>query len=53
VIIFAAAVAYGILVEVIQDQLVTNRSFDLTDWAADIIGSVAGTGMWLWRYVKK
>jgi VanZ family protein len=52
-IIFFGAVLYGILVEVIQDQLVINRSFDLTDWAADIVGSIAGTGVWLGRYAKK
>lgn len=46
-----AAVAYGFLVEIVQDQFVPNRSLDLGDWVADIAGS--GAGLWFWgRYIK-
>lgn len=52
VLLLAAAVGYGLLVEVIQDQFIVNRSFDLGDWLADITGSFAG--LWFWnRYIKK
>ena len=47
---------YGFLVEVIQDQIIKNRSFALSDWAADIIGSISGIFIWNLkdrRYFKK
>jgi VanZ family protein len=47
-----AAVVYGITVEIVQYYFIPNRSFDLTDWAADVTGSLIG--LWLWsRYIKK
>jgi VanZ family protein len=47
-----AAIAYGIVVEFVQDRFVPNRSFDLGDWAADSVGSLIG--LWFWsRYIKK
>ena len=52
-ITFISAVVYGILVEVVQDQLIINRSFDLGDWGADIIGSFVGVWFWNLRYIKK
>jgi uncharacterized protein YfiM (DUF2279 family) len=42
---------YGLLIEIIQDQYITNRSFDWGDWFADMAGSI--TGILLWRYIKK
>jgi VanZ family protein len=46
-----SAVAYGLLVEVVQDQFVPNRALDLGDLAADIAGSLFG--LWFWsRYIK-
>jgi len=49
--IITVAIAYGITVEVVQYFFIPNRSFDLTDWAADIVGSFIG--FWLWqRYIK-
>lgn len=42
VVLWTIALAYGFLVEVVQDQFVTNRSFDLWDVAADAVGAVAG-----------
>lgn len=53
VITFLSAVLYGILVEVVQDQFIPNRSFDLGDWGADIVGSVVGIWFWNLRYIKK
>jgi VanZ family protein len=49
--ILVAAIVYGITVEFVQDWFIPNRSFDLTDWAADSIGSLIG--LWLWyKYIK-
>lgn len=50
--LLAIAIIYGILVEVAQDTLVPNRSFDLGDWIADIGGSLVGLFAWH-RYIKK
>lgn len=50
---FLAATVYGILVELVQDQFIKNRSFDLGDWGADIIGSFIGIWFWNRRYIKK
>jgi len=50
--ILFAAIMYGITVEFVQGQFIPNRSFDLTDWAADISGSAIG--IWIWKqYIKK
>jgi VanZ family protein len=49
--VFCAAVLYGILIEVIQDQAIPNRSFDIGDWVADIIGSI--TGLYTWQLRNK
>lgn len=50
--ILVAAAAYGIGVEVVQDQFISHRSFDVGDWVADMAGSFIG--LWLWsRYIKK
>jgi VanZ family protein len=51
VIAITVAVAYGLSIEIIQDRLVTNRSFDLGDLLADFIGSIIG--IWLWVRYKK
>jgi VanZ family protein len=49
--LLVAAVLYGITIEVVQYYFIPNRSFDLTDWAADTIGSFIG--LWFWRrYIK-
>lgn len=45
------AVAYGILVEWVQQHFVANRGFDWTDWAADVVG-IAG-GLLVWNRYKK
>jgi VanZ family protein len=50
--VLGSAVAYGIAVEFIQDQFIVNRSFDLGDWAADIVGSISGTWFWWVRSIK-
>jgi VanZ family protein len=51
IIAIVVAVAYGLSIEIIQDRLVTNRSFDLGDLLADFIGSMFG--VWLWVRRKK
>ena len=51
--IFIGAAFYGILVELVQDQFIANRSLDLGDWAADVTGSFAGVWIWNLRYIKK
>jgi VanZ family protein len=33
---------YGLIIEYIQKYIATNRSFDMSDVAADIVGAVAG-----------
>jgi VanZ family protein len=43
--------SYGLLVEVVQDRFISNRSFDWGDWLADFVGSLAGLWIWL-RYIK-
>lgn len=46
------AVLYGLGVEIVQDQFISNRSFDLGDLLADFIGCLGG--VWLRRrYIKK
>jgi hypothetical protein len=51
-ILVFVAILYGLGVEVVQDQFILNRSFDLGDLAADFIGCLGG--VWLrTRYIKK
>ncbi len=50
-ILLILAWLYGLLVEVVQDRFVPNRSFDWGDWVADIAGSLAG--LWLWLMLIK
>lgn len=52
-ILFGLAFCYGLTVEVIQHYLVVNRSFDLLDVAADMLGAAAGLIVWTSRYIKK
>ena len=48
----AAALAYGITMEFIQQYFVVNRSFDPGDIVADAIGCIIG--YWFsFRYIKK
>ncbi len=44
---------YGIAMEYVQENLVSNRSFDTGDIYADIAGCVLGFGYSYWRYIKK
>ena len=51
-ILVFVAVLYGLAVEIVQDKLVANRSFDLGDLVADFVGCLGG--VWLRRrYIKK
>lgn len=51
--IFLSAVVYGILIEIIQERFVPNRSLDLGDWAADIAGSFLGIWLWNLRFISQ
>jgi VanZ family protein len=51
-IVLVAAVAYGFIVEVVQKNWVSNRSFDLYDVLAETAGSIIGLVVWL-RVNKK
>jgi VanZ family protein len=53
ILLILAAVAYGFLVEIIQDRFIKNRSYDLGDLLADTIGSLSGSWFWNKRYIKK
>jgi VanZ family protein len=45
------ALLYGFAVEMVQHHFVANRSFDIGDLAADMVGAV--TGVWIWGWYKK
>lgn len=45
-LLLVLAFLYGMLVEVIQHYFIPNRSFDLLDVLADMLG--AGFGLWVW-----
>lgn len=49
-VIWMTLVIYGILVELLQENLIRNRSFELMDWMADITGASLG---WILINVKK
>jgi VanZ family protein len=49
--LLAIAAVYGISVEIVQDQFVSNRSFDLGDWVADMTGALVA--VWLWGRYRK
>ncbi|HUP12706.1 MAG TPA: VanZ family protein [Niastella sp.] len=51
-LLLAGAFCYGLLVEVIQGQWVTNRSFDYYDLIADMTGAILGLLVWWWVYKK-
>jgi VanZ family protein len=51
-ILFGCAIVYGFGVEVIQHYFISNRSFDLYDVVADLVGSIAGLWFWSWLYKK-
>ena len=44
---------YGIVMEFIQKYFIPNRSFDLGDIGADLIGSVLGLAVSMRLYIKK
>ena len=46
IILVLIAITYGFLIEFIQDRLVDNRSWDLGDVAADLVGSIVGILVW-------
>lgn len=46
------AIIYGLAVEFIQHYFIANRAFDVYDWLADTVGSLAGLWLWSWVYKK-
>jgi len=48
-----AALVYGIVMEFVQEYVVTNRSFDILDILADGIGCMIGLFICVWIYKKK
>jgi len=46
ILLVLIAIIYGFLIELIQDKLVENRSWDLGDVAADFVGSIVGILVW-------
>lgn len=51
-LIFSLGLGYGLLVEVLQLVLPTNRSFELLDFIADGLGSAVAV-LVLWWLLKK
>jgi VanZ family protein len=51
-ILLLLALLYGLSVEIVQGQWISNRSFDLFDLLCDMIGSVLGILLWLRVYKK-
>ena len=47
-LVLALAFIYGLGIEFIQDWFVANRSFDVGDVIADMVGAVAGIFFWDW-----
>jgi len=52
-ILLLISLAYGILVECVQELWVPNRSFDVYDMAADLAGSILGILIWGWGKKNK
>ena len=53
IIFIIVAVLYGLLIEFVQDRLVTNRSWDMGDVVADFAGSIIGVVAWNWYKKNK
>lgn len=51
--VFILSSAFGIVMEFVQEHLVVNRSFDIGDIIADIIGALLGWGYAWYRFIKK
>ncbi|MFN2438833.1 MAG: VanZ family protein [Chitinophagaceae bacterium] len=52
IVLFGLLAIYGLVIEIIQDQFIKNRSFALGDWVADIAGSSSGILIWYLRYKR-
>ena len=51
--ILLLALTYAFGVELIQKYFIPNRSFDLGDVLADMVGSLVAVVFWTRRYIKK
>lgn len=52
-ITFIISAGYGILIEVLQGHVFRNRSFDLYDMAANIVGVILAILCWILFFKKK
>jgi VanZ family protein len=41
-----SALLFGIAMELVQNYFIPNRIGDVYDWIADLVGSLAGWGLW-------
>ncbi|MES2645382.1 MAG: VanZ family protein [Bacteroidota bacterium] len=48
-----AALAYGVVMEFVQENYIPNRSFDVFDMIADGIGCFLGIGCWKYLSAKR
>ena len=46
IIVFSVAVAYGIIIEIVQETLIVTRSFEVEDILADSMGAGLGLACW-------
>jgi VanZ family protein len=53
ILITILGIAYGIFIELVQQYLITLRSFDLRDMIANSIGAVAGYFISVKRFLSK
>lgn len=54
-LVIAISTAYGGIIELLQEYFFPPRTGEWTDWAADLIGAMAGTLIvrQLWKYRKR
>ena len=52
-LVFIYGLAYGLLVEILQFILPTNRSPEVADFVADALGSLAAIGVLKWVFNSK
>ena len=53
IVIAILSLSYGIAMELIQDNFISNRSFDIGDIIADGVGAIIGAFYSWGRYIKK
>jgi VanZ family protein len=53
IIIAVVSLLYGIVMEIIQEQFIPNRSFEIADILSDGVGSFIGYIIAVRKYIKK